>query len=341
MDEEYFRKLMSRAIIIVLLILTFFLIKPILISILAGLFLAFIFLPIYKWILKRVKLKDIASSIVCLLFVIIIITPIWFFTPIAIEQSFKFYQASQQIDYITPLKKILPSLFASEQFSAEVGSIIRSFISKTISSFMTSLSKFILNFPELCLQFFVVLFTFYFSLRDNEKLMNYVKSLLPFSKEVEKKLFESSRAITIAVIYGQIIIGLIQGVIVGAGLLIFSVPNVILLTLLACIAGVFPIVGTALVWIPIVIYLLLAGNTFAAVGIVIFGIISSSVDNILRPLFVSKRTKFPSSLVLIGMIGGIFLFGILGLIIGPLIIAYLIIVIDIYRNKSSSFLVKN
>jgi len=262
--------------------------------------------------------------------------PFWFLTPIIIDQSIKIYIASQQMDFVVILKKIFPSLFASEDFSSEIGSILYSFTTKTTSYFMNILSKLILNFPTLLLQFFVTFFTFFFVLRDKEKIVSYIKSLLPFSKDIEEKLFESSREITSSVIYGQVIIGMIQGLIVGFGFFIFGVPNALFLTLLASIAGIFPIIGTTIIWLPVTIYFFIAGNTFPALGIGIFGIISNTIDNIIRPAFVSKKTKMHPLPVLIGMIGGLFFFGVIGFILGPLILAYALIIIEIYRLKKDS-----
>ena len=198
---------------------------------------------------------------------------------------------------------------------------------------MNSFSQIILNFPTLFLQFLVVFFTFFFVLKDKDKLISYVQSLSPFSKDVEKKLFKSSRGITSSVIYGQIIIGIVQGLIAGLGFFIFGVPNALLLTLFATIAGIFPIIGPFIIWAPVVIYLFIAGNTFSAIGLILFGLISSTIDNFLRPILVSKRTTMHPALLLIGMIGGLLLFGIVGFILGPLIIAYLFIILEIYRNK--------
>ena len=126
---------------------------------------------------------------------------------------------------------------------------------------------------------------------------------------------------------------MIQGIIAGLGFFIFGVPNALLLTILAAIAGIFPIIGTTIVWAPVAIYLFVAGDMFSAVGVVVFGLIASVIDNVLKPMFVSQRTSMPTSMILIGMIGGFFLFGILGFILGPLILAYLIIILEIYRNK--------
>ena len=146
---------------------------------------------------------------------------------------------------------------------------------------------------------------------------------------------DSIPALTISVIYGQVVVGILQGLAVGIGFFIFKVPNALFLTLLACIAGVFPIIGTTIVWAPVVIYLLIAGNTLPAFGVIIFGFISATLDNLVRPIIVAKRAHMHSALMLIGMIGGLFLFGIMGFILGPLILAYLLIILEIYRNKKS------
>lgn len=333
MEDIYFRKIMTSVILITLAVLSFLLVKPILLSIIFGILLAFLFTPVYNWFYKIIKSKNISAFLVCFLLILLIVLPLWFLTPVVIDQSIKIYISSQQMDFVKPIKSIFPAFFSSEEFSTEIGSIIHSFVTKSTNKLMNALSTLILNFPTIFLQSIVVFFTLFFVLRDKEEMILYIKSLLPFSKEVESKLFKLSKNITSSVIYGQIVIGIIQGLLLGLGLFIFNVPNALILTLLACLVGVFPIIGVAIIWIPVIIYLLIAGNTIPAFGMIVVGLISSSIDNVIRPIIVSKRTNMPSSLILIGMIGGLFLFGILGLILGPLILAYLLIILEIYRNK--------
>lgn len=333
MDNIYFRKIVTTIILIGLLVLSFFLLKPILLSIIMALILAFVFSPIYDWLYKKIKLKNLSAILICFLLIVLIVLPIWFLTPIIVKQSIKVYLVSQEMDFVTPLKNIFPSLFASEEFSAEIGSVIHSFATRATNFLMNSFSQLITNFPTLFLQFVIVFFTFFFVLRDKKKLVSYIQSLLPFSKDVEKKLFKSSKEITSSVLYGQVLIGIIQGLIIGLGFFIFKVPNALFLTLFACLAGIFPIIGTAIIWIPVLIYLIISGGNFAAIGVLLFGLASATIDNFLRPLFVSKRTRMHPALIIIGMIGGLFLFGFLGFILGPLILAYLLIILEIYRNK--------
>jgi predicted PurR-regulated permease PerM len=331
--EEYFRKTGIIVLLCLLLVVCFLLLKPILISIIVGMLLAFVFSPVYNFIYKKTHSKNFSAFLICILFAIFLVACIWFFLPIAIEQSLKIYANSQQMDFVGILKKVSPSFFASEQFSHEVGSIIQSFITRSANSLSNSFSNILLNFPSLALQFFVVFLTFFYLLRDTDELGKYVKSLSPFSKEVDERFFNYSKGITYSVLYGIIIVGLIQGAIVGISLFLFGVPNALILTILAIVASILPIFGPFLIWLPVTIYLLIAQNTFQAFGVLIFGVIASTVDNILRPMIVSRRTSMPTSLVFLGMIGGFFLFGILGFLIGPLAIAYLLIFLEMYRQK--------
>ena len=334
MDELYFRKIASTTILGVLVVLSFFLLRPILLAVITGFILAFIFSPVYNLLLRLIKSKGITAGIICNIILILILLPLWFFTPLIIEESIKLYAMAQNLDLVTPLKAIFPSLFASQEFSQEVGSIIHSSITTLANSLVNYFSDIILNFTTVVAQIFVVFFTFYYALKDKENINGYIKSLLPFSKEVEKKLFESTKDITFSVLYGQVIIGILQGLILGAGFFIFGVQNAFLLTIIAILAGIIPIIGPMFVGVPVAILLLVGGDTISAFGVLTFAIISSLSDHFFRPLLVSRRTKLHTALVLIGMIGGFFFFGLLGFVLGPLILAYLIIIIEVYRNKS-------
>lgn len=334
-DNIYFSKIVTATIVVGLLILSFFILKPILLDIIFGFILAFVFFPIYNLIYKITKSPNFSASLICIFLIVLLLLPLWFFTPIVIKQGFKIYLSVQQIDFVSVLTGIFPSLFASEQFSAEIGSILYSFTTRLVNSLLNELSQFILNFPVILLHSMVVLFTFFFALRDRKNLAEYIKGLSPFSKDVEKRLFQSSKDITASVLYGQVVVGIIQGLIMAIGFFLFGIPNALLLSVLAVVAGIIPIIGPMLIWVPVFIYLLIQGNTFAAIGILIIGLLASNIDSVLRSIFISKRTKLHSAIILIGMIGGLFLFGILGLILGPLILAYLLIILEVYRNRYS------
>ena len=330
--ENDFKKIFIGLILIGLIVLLFLILKPILLSILLGIIFAFIFFPIYSWIRKKTKSKNLSAFLICALLVSIIVVPIILLFPYLIEQLVNSYTSFKQIDIITPIKLLFPNILTNDFLLVIIEDTIESTTSNFINSFLNSLT--IDNIMSFAFQILVFFFTLFFTLRDNEELNSYIKSLLPFSKEIQNKLYKSSKEITASILYGQVIIGLIQGASLGIGLFIFSVPNAILLTIVAILAGILPIIGTALVWVPVLIYLLVAGNVGAAIGVLIFGLFSSSIDNILRPLFLSKKATLSPSLAMIGVIGGWMFFGVLGIILGPLIIAYFLIIVESYRNKN-------
>ncbi|MFA5953803.1 MAG: AI-2E family transporter [Candidatus Pacearchaeota archaeon] len=332
-DINYLNKFGSTIILIVLLVLSFFLLKSILMSVLLGLLLAFVSAPAFIYLNKWVKSKNLLALLICLIFAAIIIIPIWFLTPVLLRETMDLFTKSQTIDFVTPLKNVFPQLFATESFSNEVSSVIYSFITKITNSAMNMVSNMILNLPTLILQLLVVIFVFFFTLRDHEKFLDYIRSILPFSKDVEKKLFKSSKDITFSVLYGQIVLGIIQGVVAGIGFFIVGIDNSLFLSLLAILAGILPIIGTAVVWVPVAVILLVKGQIWPTVVVAIFGSLSFLIENAFKPIFIAKRTNVHSAIILLGMIGGLFFLGILGIIIGPLILAYLLIILEAYRNK--------
>ncbi len=331
--DENFKKTMTAVLVISLLILSFLILKPIMISIIMALILVFIFSPVYDWLYKYIGSKNLSVTVILLALLLIIVLPLWFLTPILMRQTLEIFRKVQGIDFTSAIGSIFPALFSSEKTSIEFSHAISSLTSETFDTVIDFLTNVILNIPTILLQLTVVFFTFFFVLKEKEKVIEYLKSILPFSKEVEKRLFEYTRGITASILYGQVVLGIIQGVILGVGLVIFGVPNALFLTLIAMFAGIFPIIGTVLVWVPLVILLFVAGSTFSSIGILIFGLISSNIDNFLRPLIVSKKTQIHMAIIMVSMIGGLFFFGVLGLLIGPLIISYLLIFLEIYRGK--------
>jgi len=335
MEKDLFNKILIVIIFLSLLILTFLILKPILVAIILGFLLAYIFSPLYKFVYKLTKVKSFSATIIVILLILIIVVPFWFLVPILIKESFKFYLSIQSWDISSFLQQNFASLFPNNQFPTSISSTISSFISKTTNSLVNYFSSTLFNLPLLLLDLLIMLFTFFFVLRDKEKITSYIKSILPFPKEIQKKFFEYSNGITYSVLYGQVIIGILQGLIAGLGFIIFGVPNALLWTILAVIAGILPIIGPVIAYLPVIILLLLAGETFSAIGVLAFGTIASNIDNFLRPLIVSKNVDLHPALVLISMAGGVFVFGILGFILGPLVLSYLIIILEIYRDKKN------
>ncbi len=138
MDDIYFRKIITAILLVLLIVLSFFIIRPLIIPIIMALILAFIFSPVYNWLYKYTKSRNISALLIIVFIIIIIFLPLWFLTPILIKQAFTIFQETQYIDFVTPLKSVFPDLFASQEFSAEIGSILSSFVSKITNYRLTN-----------------------------------------------------------------------------------------------------------------------------------------------------------------------------------------------------------
>ncbi len=337
MEELTLKKSIVFGSVLILLVLSFIVLRPIFLSVIAGLLLAYMASPVYKKVFSLVREKNIAALIIVLLLLFIIFLPIWFLFPVAVRQAIDTYAYSQKVDLVGFIRTIIPA-----DISVDVLALMNSFISHSINSVFSYASNMLLEIPVIMLQAVVVLFVFFFGMRDADRLKEYAKGVSPFSQAVEKNLLKQFKGITNSVVYGHIIVGIIQGLLTGVGLFIFGVPKALLLTVFAVFASVIPILGAWLVWIPVSFYLFSSGHIGAAVGLVLYGAIFISwIDNFIRPYIVSRRTNLSSGVVLVGMIGGLIVFGILGLVLGPLILSYLLLVLDAYReNKLSEIFAK-
>jgi len=333
--EKDVKKFLAIGLIALLAVVAFLIIKPIALSIIAGLLLAYMCYPIYKFAFKFLREKNTSALATCVIIVVILFIPLWFLMPIAIRQLFDAFNFLQTLDVASFIKGILPS--SSAQLNIDVTTTIVSFMGKVSTYTLSSLTNLLLDLPTVLLHSAVIIFVFFFAMRDADKLKSYVKGLSPIKKEKSAEFTKQFREITNGVVYGNFIIGVVQGIATGIGLLIFGVPHALLLTLFAIIAAILPIVGPWLIWVPAAIYLFAAGSTGAGIGFTIYSIIIvSTIDNFLRPYLVSRRTKSASVVVLMGMIGGLIVFGPLGLLIGPLILEYVVLFLDAYKNKALS-----
>ncbi len=334
LEKTSFKKLSVIVSLGILAILSFLLVWPILSAIVTGLILSYILYPVYTRVLKVVKEKNISALIIVLFTLVIIILPVWFLSPILIKQVFNVYLYLQQINIFELFKSIFPSL-AQTNFSQDFAASFNTLLSGVTKGIMSGVSAIFLNLPSFFLKLAVVFFILFFGLRDANIFIEYVKSLSPFSPTTERELLKKFEGVTNAVIYGFFIVGLLQGILTGIGLFIFGVPNPLPLTLLAILSSIIPVLGAWLVWVPASIYLVLSGHVVSGVFLAVYGALFVSwIDNIIRPYLIARRINLSSGIVLIGMIGGLIVFGILGLIIGPLILAYLILILDAYRKNT-------
>lgn len=178
---------------------------------------------------------------------------------------------------------------------------------------------------------FVGLYSLFYFLLHGSALLDRVLWYLPLEDADERRLVDRFRSVTRATLLGTIVVGIVQGGLAGTALGIAGVPSILFWTVLMMVLSVVPGIGTALVWLPACAWLWAEGSTTAAIVVGVFcAVVVGSVDNFLRPLLVGRDTAMPDFLILLSTLGGIGMFGAVGLIIGPVLAAVFLTLWDMY-----------
>jgi predicted PurR-regulated permease PerM len=184
------------------------------------------------------------------------------------------------------------------------------------------------------LNLFIMLFVIFFFFRDGKKYADELTDLLPFPKNHKQSIMEKLGNTFSAVLNGLFLVALLQGFMTGLGFFIFGVPYGIFWGFLAMIAALLPFGGTALIWIPGALYLFLKGSTLKAVLLAVWGaLFVSTPDNFLKPILIGRKAKLPTFFLFLGILGGIHVYGILGVLFGPLVVTLLTAFLQIYRDE--------
>ena len=183
------------------------------------------------------------------------------------------------------------------------------------------------------LSFTVMLFILFFIVRDGRQIARLGAGLVPLPADQREALADRLATVTRAVVRGTVLTSMIQGLLLGLGFAIVGLPAPVVFGVLAAVLSVVPFGGTALVWIPALVTLLVQGRYGQAVGILLVGVVVSSVDNFIKPMLISGRSPLPTLAVFIGVLGGLAAFGLIGLFVGPVVIALVLALIEFTREK--------
>ncbi len=180
----------------------------------------------------------------------------------------------------------------------------------------------------------VTFFVLFFLFRDGPLLLERIASLMPLREAQVDRLFTGMRNSIIANLYGILAVGIVQGTLTGVALSILGIPAPLLLGVLAGFSSMVPLVGTALVWLPAAIYLLARVSVWKGVALLLWGaLVVGTSDHIVRPLIVKGKVKIHPLLLLFSILGGLHVFGFLGIFIGPLVLSLLSALVEILREE--------
>jgi predicted PurR-regulated permease PerM len=183
------------------------------------------------------------------------------------------------------------------------------------------------------LSFTVMLFILFFIIRDGRAIAKLGAALVPLESDRREELSGRLADVTRAVVRGTVLTSLVQGVLLGVGFALVGLPAPVVFGVTAAVLSVVPFGGTALVWVPALVLLMVQGQYAQAGGILAVGAIVSSVDNFLKPILISGRSPLPTLAVFIGVLGGLAAFGLIGLFLGPVVIALVLALIDFAKEN--------
>lgn len=182
--------------------------------------------------------------------------------------------------------------------------------------------------------FMIFLFIFFYLLKDGDRLYKWLREVTPVSDNIQDDLYFKARLMTRSVLKGHVLVAIVVGLIGGIGLWIAGIPNVAFWTFLMIIFSFIPVIGAFIVWLPASIYLFLSGDSFWGMFLFLYGaVIVSLSDNLLRPYLVDSRAEIHPAAIMIGVIGGIYVFGAVGLFIGPVIFGFTKTVLDVFMRN--------
>ncbi|RPI50525.1 MAG: AI-2E family transporter, partial [Deltaproteobacteria bacterium] len=181
----------------------------------------------------------------------------------------------------------------------------------------------------------LMLITLFYIFKDGERMLQTFKDLLPLPEHDVENFAKVMDDVLSATLYGNMLNGFIQASLGVFILWSLDFSASLLWGIIMGFANFIPMIGSALVWFPATIYLLLTGFYLKAAILFVFGIlIISQIDNFLRPLFISGKTHIHTLILLFGMLGGLSVFGFLGLILGPILMALCVSILELYRLNS-------
>ncbi len=351
MESTKVNFIMYSVVFAILAVLAIWVVKPFILSILAGIIVAYIFYPVYKWLMKRMKSRGWSAFIVSILIILIFTVPFLFLLQAFTKDAY--------VSYIVIKQKASAMMFTGQPCAdnstgcaminwihgmisgPQAKFYIEDATSKLAQWAVAKTNSIIVSIPEIILQLFVMVFVMYYTFKDGEKILGKVIAILPLKPKHYSAIVSKTKAMISSTLYGMILMAIMQGALAGFGFYIFGVKSPVLLGILTMLAALLPIVGTAIVWGPTVaVYFvdsLLSNNSLGvvmALGLLAYCIFPvSTLDNFIRPKLIGDKAKVHPVLVLLGILGGVAAFGIVGILLGPIIITLFVIFIDIYREE--------
>ncbi len=335
------------------LALSFRLLQPFINPIILATVLAGLFHPLQRRIFKRFPRgsRSLISLAMVALITLVIILPVFVFVMALVDQGIQLsatvrewaaagkFASLQQHPYVDQtlewIAEKLPFV-KLDDLDLQAQALA---LAKILSEFFLRHGAGMLgNLALLLTNFFIMMFIVFYFLRDGETMIKRIKHLSPLREEQENRIFAKVSGVSRSVLMGSLLTAVLQGIVGGVGMAIVGIPALFWGTMLA-FASLVPVVGTALVWIPATGYLLLIGHWKSAIFFALWSaVVVGSIDNFLRPYLMRGSAGMSPFWIFLAILGGVQLFGLAGLLYGPLIIGFAMVMLMIYEEEFQQYL---
>jgi predicted PurR-regulated permease PerM len=350
MDRRLFVTLTVFSALLALLFLVYTILSPLLDTLGWSAVAGISTFPLYRRLRGRLRGRDtLAASLMTPAVIVMLVLPFLVFVSVLAGESIRFYQLLEKSadsglpvavkdflshPYIAPLiERAMPYMSTVEP---DIRAVLLPAVKNIASTLLSYSTAIIRNVFFMLIKLVIMVIALFFLYRDGERALGRFMSVLTVKGEDIAVLLGTVKRVLSAVIYGILLTCVVQGVLGGAGFWICGLPSPVLFGSLMAVAAVIPVVGTALIWLPGALYLLARGDVLQGVFLLLWGGVAVGMsDNLIRPLFISGKAHMPILVIALGVLGGVFAFGPLGVIGGPIVLAVAVAIFELYSRRIS------
>jgi len=301
--------------------------------------LVIVFYPIHKRLARKIKRRGLSALLSSLLVIVILVLPLTFLTMALVNELSSTArnlpaQVAQLMDPQAPITGKISKWF-HDHVAVDMASSQEFVIEqlKTAGAVLLGQSLGLVgNILSAIVKVFFVIITMYYLFRDGDKIVHALPGALPLDNEQSAAIIARTSQVVSASVYGVVTIAMLQGVLGGLAFWILGVPSPILWGAVLAFVCMIPIAGSFFVWLPASIYLILTGHWTKAILLSLWGgLVISTVDNFLRPKLIKNQTKLHELFVFFSVLGGISVFGLLGIVLGPVVLAITLGLLDTFK----------
>jgi predicted PurR-regulated permease PerM len=352
-EQDRFSKVFLLLLVVAISVLFIAMIRDFLTALLLAAILSGVAHPLYRRIrdcraYRRLKGRETLASLTTLVIVtVVIVVPLLVFAGLVVAQAIDISQAvrpwvEEQIAQPSRLDRLLEGMPIYDYIAPYEDQILEKageVVTRTGGFLISKLAAVTRETAVFFFMLFVTLYAMFFFLIDGRRTLDRILYYLPLGPEEENRMVGKFISVSRATLKGTLVIGIVQGGLAGAAFAVVGIKGAAFWATVMAVLSIIPGVGTALIWIPAVVYLFVVGRPGAAIGLGIWcAVVVGTVDNLLRPWLVGRDTKMPDLLILLATLGGLVLFGAAGIIIGPIVAALFLTVWEIYGVAFSDYL---